>query len=229
MNIGIVTICYNGYGRFIKDWCESIARLTTVPDQVTIVALGENHGLGDINYFNILSKVPKVKIVYVKEFKNMGDARNIAVRETPTEWIMYFSADDVIVKDALEEFEKYKDSDVIAISYLEESHWGQIHQTRTKLAPKNLTKENILDWKKCFIIGHSPFRRSMWEKSPFIDGEDGEYPNYPFWFGLAKLGARFARTDKPCTIYRYRHNGHFANHRKGETHKKIVEIIKKYN
>lgn len=231
MDIGIVAMFYNGYGRFVPELCESISLMTKKPTQVTLGAFGENHGLENTDCLNLLKDIPVVKLIYYKDFKNMGSARNEVIKETPTEWIMYVDVDDIISQDAISEFEKYEEvADAIAVSYLEESDRNNSSQSIVKLSPVKLSAKDILNWRECFIVCSSPFRRCFWEGSPFLDDDEaGEYPNYPFWFSLARMGARFARTDKPCITYRYRHDGHYSKTRSDvDGYKRVLEMINKY-
>ena len=39
----LYTIAYNGYGKFLEEWCKNAVNQTTKPSKIIIV-LGENHG-----------------------------------------------------------------------------------------------------------------------------------------------------------------------------------------
>jgi len=45
LNLGIFTIAYNGYGKFLPEWCGSIAAQSSEPAQVIVGLFGEGHGL----------------------------------------------------------------------------------------------------------------------------------------------------------------------------------------
>jgi len=151
-------------------WCESIHYLTRKPAQVVVALFGDNHGVTDEIATQCQNLVPNIKIVNKGNHVNIGCDRNKAVDELSTEWIMLLSADDIILPQAIEEFEKYdsKDIDVIACSYKQRMSNGD-EQIIT--APALLTKENIFRWRNCWIAPYSPFRRSFWKKTPYMDHE----------------------------------------------------------
>lgn len=214
MNIGIFTIVYNGYGRFIPAWCESISNLTIKPTQVVIALFGEDHGLTDkmkSDCYDILKGV-NLKIINKGKHINIGTDRNKAVEEMETEWIMLLSADDLILPIAIEEFEKYDNNnvDVIACSYIEEKLDGRYVLWT---APESFTEEELLNWRDYWVAPYSPFRRLFWENHPYIDEE---YPNIPMVFAFARANVRFARTSIPCVRYIRRNSSHSEKRLKEE-------------
>lgn len=204
MNIGIVTIAYNGYGRFLKQWCQSIANLKEQPAAVTVL-LGLKHGCEDVT--ECLELLPSLKVVYTNKDPNMGKYRNLAVSSTDTEWIMYLSIDDVIKPDAIRILKQHEDTaDYICITWASIATWedNPIELTHYARTPKEIVlKYNT----KGFIVGHSPFRKSFWENNPYMEHD---YPNAPFVAGLVEAGARFAKTTEPCTLYLRRLDSHAA-------------------
>lgn len=206
MNIGIVTTAYNGYGRFARQWLEAIDKLKTKPTMVTIV-LGHEHGLLDAESLEKEYKHLDLKIVRTVREPLMGPMRNVAVENTPTEWIMYLSIDDVILPGAIDELAKYeKDADYICIKWQSVATWRKGAKILTH-NPKT-PREMALKYNgKGFIVGHSPFRRSFWEKHPY---QPHDYPNAPFIGDLVEAGARFVKTEEPCTMYLRRLDSHAA-------------------
>lgn len=205
MNIGIVTAAYNGYGIYIDQWLKAISELKTKPDQVT-VALGKDHGL--TNEFELFDIYPdlNLKFVHCEDSRPlMGVMRNHAVEATETEWIMYLSVDDVIMPEAIDTFKVLeKDADYICISWLSRATWSKkadviFHQGKT---PQELAQKFR---GKGFIVNHSPYRRSFWELTPYMEHD---YPNAPFLAGVIKNGGRFVKTDTPCTMYLRRKDSH---------------------
>lgn len=204
MNIGIVTIAYNGYGKFLPQWCESIAALETPPTVVTVV-LGYRHGLTDKMRERSLALLPNLKIVDNHGGSQMGALRNVAVKNTKTEWIQYLSVDDVILPWAIDEYAKYeKDADFISIKWQSIATWIPNYEPRTHASriPEEMATQQA---GKGFVVNHSPYRRSFWERSPYMPHD---YPNAPFVAGLVELGARFVKTERPCTVYLRRLDSH---------------------
>ena len=200
MNLGIITIVYGGYGKFIPRWCKAIAKLTEKPKQVTIIACGPDHGL-NVNSLKDLVDIAEVKVNYVKELKTMGAARNIAIENTPTDWILYFSADDILLPNAVTELKKYQKSDVIAMRYIElNSLEVKYHETPL------MEEEKIQNWLECYKqAGYVAYRRKIWEDTPYIDDE---YPNFPFLFQIYRKGAKFVETENECALYLKRNDSH---------------------
>jgi len=208
MNIGIVAIFYNGYGKFIPDLCRSISKLTVKPTAVTLAAFGSSHGLENPEKcLDLLREVKDAKIVYFDDFKNMGTARNEAIKITDTEWIMYISADDEILPTAIEEFGKHQDADVISIAYRVRNENGSEFVCNPRLPDKEMIFDKDFyfqstgDW----LVNYSPFRKSVWEKTPYIDSD---YPNAPFWIDCAIQNVRFERVEVPCVIYKKHQESH---------------------
>lgn len=207
MNIGIVTTAYNGYGRFAIQWLDAIAHLDTPPAAVTI-ALGQDHGadIDELHRFAKWAEIP-LTIVVTDADPLMGPMRNAAIEETHTDWIMYLSIDDVILPNAIDEFKKYEaDADYICIKWKSIATWNPrakelIHNPKTP-------REMALQYNgKGFIVGHSPFRRKFWEKHPY---KPHDYPNAPFVADMVEGGARFMKTEEPCTLYLRRLDSHAA-------------------
>lgn len=201
MDIGIVTIAYNGYGIFLKQWCRSILALDTRPTAIT-VALGRNHGLTDAMRADCLALLPDLKIVEDMRVPTMGRLRNVAVRATHTEWIMYLSIDDAILPHAIGEYEKFEDeADYICIQWLTRG-LGRREVCHYPKLPIEMAK---LYRGRGFIVGHSPYRRRFWELTPY---EEHDYPNAPFLASMVENGARFVKSDRPCTVYQRRPDSH---------------------
>lgn len=208
MNIALVTIAYNGYGRYIDQWLDAIARSKTLPDQIIIV-LGKDHDYS--NQSLILEKYSElnIKLVYAEGVKaKMGRLRNFGVKHTTTEWVMYLSVDDILMPEAIDEFARLENqADYICISWYSRALWRAyeveptFHRGKT---PEYLYK---MTEGRGFIVSHSPYRRKFWELSPYMDHD---YPNAPFLADMILNGARFVSTKVPCTTYLKRFDSHAA-------------------
>lgn len=191
MNIGICTSFYNGYGRYYPDWIKSIRCLTTPPQKITIVLSGNNNGL---------SVVPDsdINVIRLDTHTNMGNARNIAVKNTDTEYIQYLDIDDTILQDAIDIYAKYEGYDVIS---------GGLRIKGDKANRDlifNASLERQLLGRHC-CCSHAVYRRSLWEQRPYIQHD---FCDQPLWCGFAMLGASFIATKEVTTCYNTRKDGH---------------------
>jgi glycosyltransferase involved in cell wall biosynthesis len=215
MNIGIIVVAHSGYTKFLPRLCRSIKEMTIKPSQVTFVVDKDIKPKLDVPVKIIKGKYP------------MGTARNLAIENTPTEWIMYISADDIILPNAIEELSKYKDADVVSIPFE-----VQNRKERNLYDPGKVLKNKIFsEYFYCsrfnqhpFYIAFSPFKRSVWEKVKYIDHD---FPNAPFWIDLALNNVKFANAKNPCAVYIMRKKSH-SNSVKHDERKKLKEFIQSY-
>lgn len=216
MNIGITAVIYNGYGKFLNKFLESIHRLDTPPAMVTIV-LGKDHGVP-----SGIKWPTNLKVVYAEEEDNLGRLKNFAVLHTETEWILGMSIDDEVLPWAFKEFQKHsKDADIIVSKYL------YMAENSICMHPK-ISKEVLLS--KDYYIngsnymhGSTPFRRALWEKHNY---HESDCFNTLFWMDCAVDNARFKHTNIPCLIYN-KWDGSHSSINKGERGKRF-KIINDY-
>lgn len=203
MNIGIVTVAYNGYGKFITAWLKSVSELKVRPNQVTIV-LGEGHKAPPSQELLQMYDLPLL-IVETKEKPTIGRMRNIAVRNTLTDWIQYISVDDLILPDALNHYQEVQEgADVLCIQWLSEG-LGQKQVLHSSPTPRQMYNTLRKRRSAGFLVAHSPFKRALWKARPF---KEHNYPNYLFWADCLEQGAVFRRVNHPCTIYKRRPDSH---------------------
>ena len=203
MDIGVVTSFYNGYDRFTPRWAESICEQLVKPRLVVMIASGPVESIRNIAISK--SMLEKAGIPYIFKqlptHKIMGFARNEAVRNCNTEWVMYLDADDTMVPTALRDIQKYaEDTDVICTGLKimgDRKHKTLIYKSAS--TEKQLAGGHV-------SCSHSPYRRKFWEIAPYI--ETTEYCDQALWLGFAQAGARFKGTEEVCTIYHTRKNGH---------------------
>ena len=203
MNIALVTTAYRGYQRFIPNWLNFIAEMDTKPTQIVIAM--EKTNIDIQSQLTEEAKKLNVDFVTVRHARHMGQMRNLAVKHTNTEWVMYLSVDDKIQPYAIDEFKKYeKDSDWICIRW-QSKGLGLKMQTHNGVTPHENYQNRKKTKKGGFIIAQSPYRRWVWEKSPY---PDHDYPNAGF-IAMAVLNkARFRKTKRPCTVYLRREDSH---------------------
>lgn len=88
--------------------------LDSIPlrEDLQIIVVDDNSNLDkvDFSHFPGLGR-PDCKVIFTKEGKGAGYARNVALREADSKWVLFADADD-FYSDNLNEFlDKYKDSD----------------------------------------------------------------------------------------------------------------------
>lgn len=216
-SITVFTIAYNNYGVFLYDWIKNIKKQTIKPDLVILV-LGKNHGakinmlkaeLGDLKYLIIKS-----------QSDTMGVLRNLAVEQLDTEWFLYFSADDVLLPNAIQEINKYMlCSDAIVLRYREIA----LNKEIKIRGQKGLSINNIFDWRETRIPGYIAVRKKFLTHTLYF--ENTEIPNYPFLFKILLLGMRIKTTKLLCAEYIKRVNSHGYNAAVNKTKDMFITIV----
>lgn len=205
MNLSLVTIGFNGYGRFAPMWLALVSNMKPKPKEVIIV-LGRKHGLKDVELLKDI--YPKVKIIHYRKEATFGKLRNIAISHATSDWIQFLSIDDKIEPDAIKTFkralEEQPDADYIC------AKWNtiglglplQLHNSPLPIEMAERLKDGL---KGGFVIPHSPFKRWIWEEHQY---RNSDLPNYDFLLHAVLNGANFVRGDKPTTTYLRRPDSH---------------------
>lgn len=176
----IFSIVYNNYGKFIKQWNENIDNQTVKVKK--IIALGKNHG-ADLQYL----KDNNIKYIET-ESSNMGYLRNRALELVKTKRWLYFSIDDELLPNAVEEILKQK-TDLVALRF--------IHEDKELNSAFIKSEDDIKYWKERFYIeGWVSCNKKIYYK------EDIEIPNFPWLFDCYKAKLSYSYTDKPVAIYK---------------------------
>jgi hypothetical protein len=132
---------------------------------------------------------------------DFGSARNHAVAMAETDWVMHLDADDTLTPDALNEIRQImvSDADVIQAGYeLSGTGFGiGPHRPRLYEGGDGVA---VLDLAS-IASGCSPFRRSLWQQSPYRIDMHGAW-DVALWIGFARLGARFRPTRRAVFQYR---------------------------
>lgn len=204
MDISIVTIAFNGYGRFIGQFLAYASSLSPKPKEV-IVVLGEKHGLQDRALME--SIYPGVKILEYKKKATFGKLRNIGISHTSSDWIWFVSVDDRPERDAIRTFKRARigaPADYICAQWytIGLGEGKEIHYSPT---PEEMAVRLSNGEKGGFIIPHSPFKRKLWEKHQY---KNSDLPNYDFLLHCVLNGAKFVKGDKPTTTYLRRPDSH---------------------
>lgn len=205
MNISLITIAYNGYGRFIGQFLAFVSNMHIKPTEV-IVVLGRNHGLLDKELMYCI--YPDVKIIEYKKTPTFGTLRNIGISHASSDWCWFVSVDDKVEADAILTFEdalnSKRNADYIC------AQWYTIGLGKEKTLHKSPTPFQMaqlkLEGKKSgFVIPHSPFKKWLWEKHHYVETE---LPNYDFLLHCVLNGAKFVKADKATTTYLRRPDSH---------------------
>ena len=203
MNLGIVTSFYNGYDRFLTRWVSSICRLKVKPAYVVMYASGPMADKRNKYSAIELLKIAGINHLFLetREHLGMGYARNHAVRNCMTKWIMYLDVDDTILPNATRSIGQYENlADVICTGL------KVVGDRKNKaFIYTDTTRESILAGKHG-SSSHSVYKKSIWEKAPYIETND--YIEQPLWLGFAQAGATFIGTKELCTVYHSRKDGH---------------------
>lgn len=205
MNVSLVSIAFSGYGRFVGQFLAFASNMSPKPDEVVIV-LGKNHGCQDLELMKCI--YPTVKLVEYNGTPTFGKLRNIGISKTASEWCWFVSVDDKPMPDAIRTFKRAitenPEADYIC------AQWYTIGLGRPLEIHKSPTPEQMAELlsngkRAGFVIPHSPFKRKLWEKSPY---KNSELPNYDFLLNCVLNGARFVKGDKPTTTYLRRPDSH---------------------
>lgn len=129
----------------------------------------------------------------------MGELRNLAIKEIKTEWLLYFSVDDELLPNAVEEILKYKEYDTVTLKY--EEH--KLDGTKKVNSSAYFTPFEIKNWNKCRIPGYIAVKNK-----DDILYEEIEIPNYPYLFKLAVNMKTNIETDNVCAVYKRRVGSH---------------------
>ena len=219
MEIGIVTIVYNGYGKFLKNWLASIDRLSHRPKDITIV-LGKDHGAIEEDWENYIW--PEELNIIESDSNNMGELKNLGVRETNTEWIMILDVDDEILPWAIKEFENVSgEADMIVTPYVNIAEKSFL--VYPKITADTLLSEEYYRQGENFMHGGIPFKRKLWEKYHY---QENDCSNSLFWIDCAIQKPRIKNAMIPCLTYNRRDDSH--SHVDSQERMKRFTIINNY-
>ena len=190
MTLTIFTIIYNNYGIFLDVWLENIKKSN--PDEI-IVVLGKNHGVDKTKYKGIKFIDSNSDV--------MGTLRNLAIDNSTSKWLLYFSVDDELKAN----FKIHLDDsyDAIALTYVDEDLNNQAKIRKSAI----FNKGNIYFWQRLYAVpGYIAYKKVI--NGVKVRYEDIEIPNYPFLFMLASIGAKQKQTNTICATYKRRENSH---------------------
>jgi hypothetical protein len=143
---------------------------------------------------------------------DFGEARNRAVALSDTEWVMHFDSDDMLMPHALGDIAALMPhGDIIALGYERSGDLAAGPKNRTKLYKSSQGKGVLENPTPC--SGVSPFKRSLWERSPYRTDLIGGWDT-ALWIGFGHLGVKIVPTVRPCFWYRQHADSVFNTRRK---------------
>lgn len=202
--VSIITIAYNGYGKFIPKWLEGVEKQTIKPKEIIIV-LGKDHGLKEIP--------SDVKVVNYDKEATKGYLMNLGVKASTSYYSIVVDVDDELLSNAVEEVQKV-DADIVGLRYYLN---GEIQET------PEIKAEHIHDWKNKYggASGYLATRRGL-------EYEDTLCAEWALLYKAYQCGLTFKNTEKPCAIYKKRPDSHSAIGNYGEVFKELEIYAKKY-
>jgi|GEM_PF-4658103 len=206
MSVGIVTVIYDGYGKFLDQFVEFVLKSTVQPEQLTIV-LGKKHGVTAEQKKAIKEKINVVFVYDRKDNPNVGRLSNAGIAKTDTEWIMVMDVDDLILPKSLEVFSLVEHkADYICIGWRLYLKGKMYHYTSplpsywANLKPNQRSKRRINN--------NSPFRRKLWEANQFAENN---WCTLKFIADCVEQGARFIQVSRACITYRQWHGSMYGS------------------
>lgn len=185
MTVALVTVAYGEtYRQFLPEWCEQVSRLHREPEQIIIVT-------DDVEECEALVDwLPGMGIVLASTEPAVHPqvCVNDAIRETDTEWVCKMDVDDRIYPHALDNLSGC-DADVYTFG---------VRLGVTNLPARHVTRGDIIRTPHNLVFSGSPFRRWVWEASPY---RDMICEDWRFWVDAARNGARFQAS--PTIDYEY--------------------------
>lgn len=189
MTISIVSVAFGDeYRSFLPKWCDAVFSLETFPEEI-IIATDSVLDCIDKTGQEYNSRIRFIEVQ--KNFKiNPQFLVNEAISLTTSDWICKMDIDDIILPHALNNINNI-DADIYMFGV--QRSWENTPQFagHTNSLGVFESDENI-------IFSCSPFRKWVWEKSPF---RDMICEDWVFWFEAAKNEAKFFRSPTIDYVY----------------------------
>lgn len=175
--IGIATSWWGSYDAYLPEWRAGIDAQIVQPDEVVV------H--------------------HVTHYTSMGKARNEAIEQLSTDWVIYADADDIILPNAIADSVPHlHTSDVVVWNYRELGgpHDGQVRQFKNSGSLAALRNTAV-------AMSLAPFRRSLWQESPYLEipstkGSTNGAVDAFLWVQFHSLGAIFRNLQGVQFVYR---------------------------
>ena len=200
----IITIAFNGYGKYIPQLIKSVEKQTVRPDEVIIV-LGKDHQMPEIE-----TEIP-LKVINT-ELDCLGVMINKGM-EFVDDWVLCFNVDDILLPNAIEDIKKI-DADIVTLKYL----WkGSEFYKKGVYGTPEITMEKVKDWQKHYLgpSGYLAFKKQYVSDSDFWQWS-------LLWKSKAN-GKVIKETPKPCAEWLLRPDSHGS----GKNFERAVEYLDK--
>lgn len=186
MTIGVAAVAYGEtYRAFLPRWARAITALERKPDKVIVVTDDVPsclEQLGDSRLHNItFLQARGTYIHHPQVLVNEGIVR------LDTDWVCKMDIDDIIFRHAFNDLPV--DADVYMFGIQLNEKW---------LPARHVTRGDIMRSDYNLVFSGSPFRKWVWEKSPY---KDMICEDWAFWLDAAKNAARFVAS--PNIDYEY--------------------------
>lgn len=216
LNLAIVTSLYGDYWKFLSDWVNSICDMEEKPSEVVVVISGKEafRRCDEMWYRDLYKKFKDsgIEWSYIKivDHIGMGRARNVAVENASSEWVMYLDVDDVILPNAMEELKPHAEkSDLICTGLALDG----VRKGGKPFLFHNASSEAVLSGRHC-SSSHSVWKRNLYPKCKYIEIND--YVDSSLWIQIAHKTKMISATENPVTVYRSRKDGHYFSLSKEE-------------
>ena len=185
MSIAVVTAAIGPtYHRFLDPWSQAIQRLDRTPDEIIIVTDDVEEAEMWVHW------QPGLRLIEAttKYVNHPQVCVNDAIAATTTDWVCKMDVDDELYRHALDPLAEV-DADVYMFG---------IRLNEVNLPARHVTRGEVLRTPHNLVFSGSPFRRWVWEHSPY---QDMICEDWRFWVDAARNGARFLAS--PTIDYRY--------------------------
>jgi hypothetical protein len=172
------------YIPFLERWSTAVQQLHTTPDEIVIVTDDVEEAEMWVHW------QPHLRIIGTDTVAKHHPqvCVNEAIAATSSHWVCKMDVDDVIYPHAL---------DAVASTEADVFMFG-MRLNEVNLPARHVTRMDILRTPHNLVFSGSPFRRWVWERSPF---QDMICEDWLFWIDAARNGARFYTS--PTIDYRY--------------------------
>lgn len=214
IDIAFVIPCFNG-ARYLRETLEAVAHTEGLSRYRAALVLSDDASTdGSVEVFRawLSAYDGPLEVRFVSRETNGGTAAalNSAIEAVPeAEWIWPIAADDLLIADALSEWERVRalGADAMPAAYQafgHDSNGAPIDESSSK-SRRIYAVENITEGFRRgqhLSSGCSPFRRRFWEMVGF-DEDLRTAEDTLFWLRIHRRGARFIPSRRPVVRVRY--------------------------
>lgn len=205
----IITIAFNGYGKYIPQLIKSVEKQTVKPDEVIIV-LGKDHQMPEIE-----TEVP-LKIINT-ELDCLGTMINNGM-DFVDDWVLCFNADDRLLPNAIEEIQK-TEADVVTLKY----KWdGSEFYPKGIYGTPKIEMEKVKEWKKHYL-GPSGFL--AFKKQEVVNSD---FWQWPLLWKSKVTGKTIKETNNACAEWIMRPDSHGSGKNVGRAIEFLDEQAKRF-